>query len=392
MKALVGLALVGVMSGRAEADVSKAWAAAKANLPISTEAVLAIDIAEVVKSPLFLKVWDELLKIDRDFPMLASTIKTACKADAYALVDGIVIAGSEANDSGAVYVQLKLDRAKLLQCAQDGIAALTKGKAMVTAKMDGNYLVVTETKKSGRSESGWFPLLDDNVLVISTRPDKKDVVDSWHGRKDFAKSRVASMLDKLDSKAIAAGAFATFDGRTLDTDDLPVTKAYGNLTFAGGKLTGTVLGTATDAKGAKALAGKLNQELAKEMKRDRTPASLKKVMAAMAVAAQGNDVTIKGAITDKELATAVADVMGGGKNDDLKPQPPDNDEMVAKLAEFSNQMCACKDKACAQKVSERMTKWGAKNPTASKPSPETVKRATQHSEQLVKCMTKLMSP
>ena len=35
----------------------------------------------------------------------------------------------------------------------------------------------------------------------------------------------------------------------------------------------------------------------------------------------------------------------------------DAGEAMAKMEEFSNDMCKCKDKACADKVQEGMTKW-----------------------------------
>ena len=57
-------------------------------------------------------------------------------------------------------------------------------------------------------------------------------------------------------------------------------------------------------------------------------------------------------------------------------------EAVAKMEGFSKSMCDCKDKACADKVNEDMTKWGtemAKNAGAAKddkPDPELAKKSS----------------
>jgi hypothetical protein len=69
---------------------------------------------------------------------------------------------------------------------------------------------------------------------------------------------------------------------------------------------------------------------------------------------------------------------------------------VAMMEKFSNSMCACKDKACADKVNEDMTKWGtemAKNAGANydeRPDPELARRSADIMTRYTECMTKLM--
>jgi hypothetical protein len=71
-------------------------------------------------------------------------------------------------------------------------------------------------------------------------------------------------------------------------------------------------------------------------------------------------------------------------------------EAVAKMEEFQKKMCDCKDKACADKVNEEMTKWGtemAKNAggkTDEKPDPEIAKKSADIMTKYTECMTKLM--
>lgn len=69
---------------------------------------------------------------------------------------------------------------------------------------------------------------------------------------------------------------------------------------------------------------------------------------------------------------------------------------IAKMSDFKDQMCKCTDKACADKVTEAMTKWGqdmAKE-GGDKPaavSEEDTKKMATVTEELTKCMTKAMT-
>ena len=69
-------------------------------------------------------------------------------------------------------------------------------------------------------------------------------------------------------------------------------------------------------------------------------------------------------------------------------------EEMKKMSEFRDQMCACKDSACAQKVSDVMTQWAqdqAKdNAEPPKMTEEDTKKFTQIGEDMGKCMQKAM--
>ncbi|HET7503543.1 MAG TPA: hypothetical protein VFK02_21120 [Kofleriaceae bacterium] len=70
-------------------------------------------------------------------------------------------------------------------------------------------------------------------------------------------------------------------------------------------------------------------------------------------------------------------------------------DAVAKMTTFKDDMCKCADKACAEKVTEAMTKWGqdmAKEggDKAAKVSEEDTKKMTALTEEMTKCMTKAM--
>jgi hypothetical protein len=73
-------------------------------------------------------------------------------------------------------------------------------------------------------------------------------------------------------------------------------------------------------------------------------------------------------------------------------------DAIAKMSDFKDQMCKCADKACADKVTEAMTKWGteaAKEASADKDakiSEEDTKKMASVTEEMTKCMTKAMMP
>jgi len=70
-------------------------------------------------------------------------------------------------------------------------------------------------------------------------------------------------------------------------------------------------------------------------------------------------------------------------------------DAMAKMEGFQKSMCDCKDKACADKVQEDMTKWGteaAKNAKPDdKPDPDMVKKSGEIMTKYTECMTKLMT-
>lgn len=62
---------------------------------------------------------------------------------------------------------------------------------------------------------------------------------------------------------------------------------------------------------------------------------------------------------------------------------------------FSEEMCACKDKACADRTNDEFTKWGtemaktATGKTSEKPDPELAKKMTEAVSLYSDCYTKL---
>ena len=70
-------------------------------------------------------------------------------------------------------------------------------------------------------------------------------------------------------------------------------------------------------------------------------------------------------------------------------------DAIAKMTDFKDKMCKCADKACADKVTEEMTKWGQEAAKAGadkqeKISEEETKKMASVTEEMTKCMTKAM--
>jgi hypothetical protein len=69
-------------------------------------------------------------------------------------------------------------------------------------------------------------------------------------------------------------------------------------------------------------------------------------------------------------------------------------EALAMMRGFSNRMCQCADKACADQVQDDMVKWGTEAAKAAdrdeRPDPEMVRESGEIMTRYTECMTKLM--
>lgn len=73
------------------------------------------------------------------------------------------------------------------------------------------------------------------------------------------------------------------------------------------------------------------------------------------------------------------------------------DEIMAQFTAFETEICACKGKACADRVLEKMNKWStglaqqAEESTPRRPTEEQMKRMSTVAEHFGQCMTSAMS-
>jgi hypothetical protein len=67
-------------------------------------------------------------------------------------------------------------------------------------------------------------------------------------------------------------------------------------------------------------------------------------------------------------------------------------EVLGKMTEFKDRICACKDKACADQVSADMSKWMQDQTKAGvkdeQPNPDDVQKTAKVSQEMTTCMTK----
>ena len=301
LRLVVGaMALVASLASRpAHADYSKAWAAAKDNLPATTKAVLVGDVALGVKTPTYAAVLPMILAEERDLEQGLALIKGACKIDAIDAVDGFVVAGDPATEQGVAYIQLRgVNRITLSACVTSVLKAI--GEKTATVTQDGMFTVIS----NGR-DSIYVAWVTPQVIAISIEPEKKAVLQAWTGQKGaFARAPVQAQLAKVDTKAPAFGVLAL--DKALDDDDLPVKAARGTLAIAGGSLTGELWGNFPTAKDAKRVHDDMKKEMKQEMSRKNTPPAVKKVMTAFVIKAAGTDITLKVKVTEKDLIAAIA--------------------------------------------------------------------------------------
>jgi hypothetical protein len=102
---------------------------------------------------------------------------------------------------------------------------------------------------------------------------------------------------------------------------------------------------------------------------------------------------IDGKPTDEQLKACIGNDDPDKKTKKADKGGGDNAAALAKLGDFADQMCNCKDAACATKVSDAMTAWGQdmmkSNPP--KPTPEEAKQGEEKSKMLTTCMQKAMA-
>lgn len=96
----------------------------------------------------------------------------------------------------------------------------------------------------------------------------------------------------------------------------------------------------------------------------------------------------------KNLAIAFMVVLAFGTVGCKKKGGSDAANAMAKMQEFADEMCKCKDAKCAQDVSDKMTKWGQEQSKNQKEPPKMNEADTAKAQEIGKkmgeCMTKAM--
>jgi hypothetical protein len=298
----LSFAAVAAASGRAHADASRAWAAAKAGLPADAKFVFGLDVTALQKTQLFATYYPKL----RDTPdsaKILGQVKDACKLDPVAIIQGVVVAMSSDQHDGAAYVSFAgVDKAKLSSCIQL-ITQADHQDVKVTVKQDGN---ITEVSKG--ADTAFFGWIGKDVVVVSLHAQDKAALVKWMGGKGaLAKSDLGKVVAKVNTSAAIWG--ATTADKELDAG-ITVKGGYGTVTYAKGNVAADIHATMASPGDATKMATMTGSQLDAAKQSGQLPPDLNAVLGAITVSADGDQVRIKASVGEKELLGALSVVLG----------------------------------------------------------------------------------
>lgn len=295
----LAVAVVSLTPLRADANVGKAWAAAKANVPAETSVLVGIDMTAVQQSQLFSMAFPKLLAKQSDLKEGLELIETTCTIDPLTAITGLVVATAKDTDEGAVYVSVKgIDEAKIVRCLE-AIAVKQKAKdpkVVVTRDKGG----ITEMAMG--SDKVFIKWIGKDVLVFPIDVDSKDQLHKWAGtRKGLARAPVGKAAGKVDARAAVFAITASEE----DLDGVKMKLGYGSVSTLKGQLTAKLNIVVASAADAKKVAEKATTELAGAANGGGMPANLKALVQAVRVTSAGDEVLVRATVPEKELASVL---------------------------------------------------------------------------------------
>jgi len=292
--ACVTAAVVCALAVRAEANVGKAWAAAKANLPAETAVVIGVDVGTITQSSLFTSLFPLLMSQQRELKKGLDLIKSSCKLDPLTAINGIVIGSDAAQERGAMFLSVSgLDEAKLGACLEAVARAEGAMDAALKGTKDGP---ITELAIGGeRLYLAWF---GKDVVAIGLDFDNKARLAEWIGGKGaLARSPVGKAVAKVNTRAAMWGASAV----PKQLDDVAMKAGYGALTLTKGTLGLDLHVVVESAKTAAGIAAKAKAELQRVGAAADT--ELATVVKQIAVTSSGAEVVVRGKLAEQDVMT-----------------------------------------------------------------------------------------
>jgi hypothetical protein len=287
----------------AHADTAKAWTAAKAGLPAEAKIVIGVDFAALQKTQLFAALYAKLVE-KAEVTKVLDTMKSTCKIDPLAAVQGVVIAQSADQQDGAIYLALAgVDRTKLSSCLQTAIQGMDDKAAKVSLKQDGNITqVITEGKDP--QVFGW---VGKDVVVVSPHAKDKAAILKWmSGKGALGKTDVGKFLAKVNTSAAVWGAAEA----TKELEPGITAKGgYGVVAFAKGNADADVHAVMGDATQAASMATAAKKQL--DDAKSQLPPPLDALLKAVTITAAKDEVILKGSFLEKDLLGAMALALGG---------------------------------------------------------------------------------
>ncbi|MEO7733419.1 MAG: hypothetical protein ABIY55_20825 [Kofleriaceae bacterium] len=299
-----GLSLVSLTAVReAHADAGKAWAAAKAALPADAKLVIGVDFAAIQKTQAFATYYPKL----RDKPEVSKVLdsmKASCKLDPLTTVQGVVVAMSDDQSEGAVYLAITgADRARLSSCLQTAGQEANKG-AKVTITQDGAITTLTEN-----ADTSFFGWIGKDVVVVATKAKDKASLVKWMGGKGaLGKTDLGKTLAKVNTGAALWGAGE--HSKELQPG-ITAKGGYGSVTFSNGNLAADVHGVMASADQATTMATTANKQLADAKASGALPAPILGLLKSVTVTPAKDEVVVKANVVEKDFMTVLAMAMGG---------------------------------------------------------------------------------
>ena len=301
--AILAAATLSLVSLSARADTARAWSAARAGLPADAKLVIGLDLAALKKTQLFTQLAPALLE-RADATKAIDEIKTQCKLDPMAVVQGFVIAMTGDQQEGVAYIAIAgVDKAKLSSCLQRGIQSHADKDAKVTIKHDGNVTQVTDGKDS--MFLGW---VGKDVVVVPLHTQERATLVKWMGGKGaLARTSVGKTLAKVNTSAALWGAG---EGAKEFEPGIVIKGGYGAVAFAKGNVDANVHATLENPGQATAMASSAQKQLDEFRQNPLIPSSIGALLKAITIAVAGDEVAIKANVIEKDLVAALDMVLG----------------------------------------------------------------------------------
>jgi hypothetical protein len=292
VRSIAVVALLAASTTAARADATRAWAAARVNLPARAEMVIGIDLPAILAGRM-------MGALGGAFGKGADDAARTCKIDAATALEGIVVAssGTSSNDGAAYLAFGSVDRAKIAACPALIAAVLNLPPDRLRIRTRGDVMDID----AGDTHTyvGW---LDDRLAVIATEHDEA-ALKRWIGNKGvFASTPLARRINKLDTRVTiwAAASFhpshhATQTTGDRTTGDIAVSGFYGSFVQTGHQVAVDIRVTTDGKRDAAALAARMRDSGGQTD---------------LAITTALDEVVVKGAVSEERVLDVIARVLG----------------------------------------------------------------------------------
>ena len=302
-RALVAAAIVCLLPLTAEAAPGKAWAAAKASLPPTTEVIVGLDLTQLTRTTLFKMALPMLLARQAEIKAGLDEVKATCGIDPLKNIEAVVIGTDKDQRQGAMFLAVNnLDETAIVTCLR-AIAAKDIKVPQITVATSGGI-----TELSVDQDKIYLRWVGKDVIVLPLGfGDRKQLAQWTGGRKALGKAPVGKYLGKVDPRTALWAVSAV----PQELEGTRMTAGYGSLATTKGSLMPDLHVVMTSAADATATADKANQELATMASGSGLADNLKQLLQQIRVSAVGAEVVVKATIAERDLLAIAGALMRG---------------------------------------------------------------------------------